>query len=223
MPITFKRHWPVPSLCKKTPKSVISRWRRNGMALVSHFYEAHSHTLMSKTPFLHLSQCDHSTWPRTTAALHGVVPTMMPSIALTRWLWQCKHHELTVPKSELFSPNSFVHEILHRAHQLVRYLWVSWSESMLLLKAAALCAPSHPLLPPTSVSEVMETAWDFFFASLVVWRFFLDYCLDQSGLKFDCISLCTHYYFQQRGDGKTWPERSGPRVGGTFLSEAAII
>lgn len=177
----------------------------------------HIHThLCQKFPFFTFPSVTTAHGPEPQLPCYGVVPTMMPSIALTRWLWQCKHHELTVPKTELFSPNSFVHEILHRAHQLVRYLWVSWSESMLLLKAAALCAPSHPLLPPTSVSEVMETAWDFFFASLVVWRFFLDYCLDQSGLKFDCISLCTQYYFQQRGDGKTWPERSGPRVGGTF-------
>lgn len=154
------------------------------MALVNPLNEEHS-CLCKKKSLSSPFPCAHTTMAQPC---DGAVPVMMFSIAVSRWLW--KHQGLTVPKTELFS--LFVHEILHRAHQLVRYSFTMGFNDLNLCWKLLPCVhhPTLLCLPHWHYKSCLG----FFFASLVVWRFFLGYCLAQSGLKFDCISLCTHWY-----------------------------
>lgn len=106
--------------------------------------------MSKKTPFFTFPYVTTPPQPRGTAAL--------PWGGAHDDVQHCSdHNKLTVPKMELFALNSSVHEILHRAHQLVRYNFTTglMTGSMILLKAAALCAPSHPVLPSTLALEVM--------------------------------------------------------------------
>lgn len=143
--------------------------------------------MSKKTPFFTFPYVTTPPQPRGTAAL--------PWGGAHDDVQHCSdHNKLTAPKMELFSLNSSVHEIFHRAGKVqFYYRFNDW-----IYDTAESCCPVCTIPPCsafyTSIRSHVDSLgfWGFFFASLVVWRFFLSYCLAQSGLKFDCISLCTH-------------------------------